>query len=98
MLKKWGFKPSINNIILILLCAAINIAGRYTAKQLFLPIWLDSVGTFLAAVMLGQVSGFNHVHDFFSQMVRFVSEDRSFILSQPNVTNYTVKEIICLST
>lgn len=57
MLKKWGFKPSVNNISLILLCTIINIAGRYTAKQLFFPIWLDSVGTFLAAVMLGPIAG-----------------------------------------
>ena len=56
-LKKWGFEPSCKNIVLILICVFINIAGRLTAEKLFLPIWLDSVGTFLSAVLLGPVAG-----------------------------------------
>ncbi|MBQ9605930.1 MAG: response regulator [Lachnospiraceae bacterium] len=57
MLKKWGFEPGIRNIILILACTIINLLGRWFAERLFLPIWLDSVGTFLSAVLLGPVAG-----------------------------------------
>lgn len=57
MLKKWGFAPNVRNIFLILLCTFINIVGRTLAKLLFLPIWLDSVGTFLSAVLLGPIAG-----------------------------------------
>ncbi|MBO4336475.1 MAG: ECF transporter S component, partial [Lachnospiraceae bacterium] len=51
------FKPSPANIMLILLGAGINIFGRYFAKALVLPVWLDSVGTFLTAVLLGPIAG-----------------------------------------
>lgn len=57
MMKKWGFTLNARNIFLILLCALINIVGRTIAKLLFLPIWLDSVGTFLAAIILGPIAG-----------------------------------------
>lgn len=57
MTGRWGFDLKVKNIIIILLCAAINLGGRWIAKLLFLPIWLDSVGTFLSAVLLGPVAG-----------------------------------------
>ena len=57
MLKKWGFEIKASNIIIILLGAALNIAGRQAAKSLMLPVWLDSVGTFMSAVLLGPLAG-----------------------------------------
>ncbi|MBR1854621.1 MAG: response regulator [Lachnospiraceae bacterium] len=56
-MKKWMFPVNAGSIALILLGTVIDIVGRTLAKLLFLPIWLDSVGTFLTAVLLGPVAG-----------------------------------------
>ena len=56
-MKKWTFQLNVGNVALILLGTAVNLLGRYAAKQLFLPIWLDSVGTFLSGVLLGPLAG-----------------------------------------
>ena len=42
---------------LILICICLNLVGREIALQLELPIWFDSVGTFVAAMELGPVPG-----------------------------------------
>ncbi|MBO4915433.1 MAG: response regulator [Oscillospiraceae bacterium] len=71
-MKKWMFELNLGNILLILFCAGINLLGGWIAERFFLPIWLDSVGTFISAVMLGPVAGalsgglMNVVADFFA--------------------------------
>ena len=54
---KWTFQVNVKNIAMIILGALINVGGYYLAAQLKLPIWLDSVGTFLNAILLGPVAG-----------------------------------------
>lgn len=56
-MNRWLFKLTIPNVLIILLGTVINLFGRWMAAKLVLPIWLDSVGTFLSAVMLGPVAG-----------------------------------------
>ena len=56
-MNKWGFKLTVQNILKILVGTVINLGGRWLAGRLTLPIWLDSVGTFLVAVILGPVAG-----------------------------------------
>lgn len=41
-------------VMIVALCAALNVFGGFTAKTLAIPIvYLDTVGTFVAAVFLG---------------------------------------------
>lgn len=56
-MNKWMFKVNAGSIALILLCTTINILGSMLAKALYLPFWFDSIGTFMAAVLLGPVAG-----------------------------------------
>ena len=56
-IKKWTFKITPGNILIILLGIGVNLLGRHAATALFLPIWLDSVGTFMTAVELGPIAG-----------------------------------------
>lgn len=56
-MKKWTFEINVGNILLILLGTVINLLGRWVANRLFLPVWLDCVGTFISAVLLGPVAG-----------------------------------------
>ena len=56
-MNKWGFKLTARNMIRILVGTVINLGGWWLANRLILPIWLDSVGTFLVAVLLGPVAG-----------------------------------------
>ena len=57
MMKKWAFRVNAGNIALILLGTALNLLGGWLAGRLFLPFWLDSVGTFISAVLLGPIAG-----------------------------------------
>ena len=56
-MKKWLFKPTAGNIALILLGTGVNLLGGWAATRLLLPIWLDSVGTFISAALLGPIAG-----------------------------------------
>ena len=56
-MKKWTFDINAGNLALILSGTCVDLLGRWIAKQLFLPIWLDSVGTFISAVLLGPLAG-----------------------------------------
>jgi energy-coupling factor transport system substrate-specific component len=41
-------------VMIVALCAALNVFGGFTAKTLAIPIvYLDTIGTFVAAVLLG---------------------------------------------
>ncbi|MGN1084965.1 MAG: two-component regulator propeller domain-containing protein, partial [Lachnospiraceae bacterium] len=45
------------SILLMLLCILINFLGKYAAASLQLPVWLDVVGTCVAAYFLGPFGG-----------------------------------------
>ncbi|MCR4674582.1 MAG: response regulator [Lachnospiraceae bacterium] len=55
--KKWMCPLNIRTFGVIAIGIGLNVLGRYIAGRLSLPIWLDSVGTFLAAVILGPFGG-----------------------------------------
>ena len=71
-MKKWTFELTLGNVALILLGMGINLLGGWAANRLFLPIWMDSIGTFLSAVLLGPFAGAlsgglaNVIADFFA--------------------------------
>jgi len=43
--------------LFVIVCILINYVGKLTAQHLQLPLWLDSVGTAMAAYVLGPVCG-----------------------------------------
>ncbi len=45
------------NLFVISVCVLLNLLGRMIALRLSLPVWLDSIGTIVAAVCLGPVGG-----------------------------------------
>ncbi len=51
------FSLNWKNILMILVCAAVNIGGRVIAKQFDLPIWFDNLGSFYVASALGPFAG-----------------------------------------
>ena len=53
-MKKWNL-PAF--CILLIACLGINYLGSVLAYELALPVWLDSIGTVLAAYMCGPVIG-----------------------------------------
>ncbi|WP_448384740.1 ECF transporter S component [Fervidobacterium sp.] len=44
-------------IVLIPVAVGINYAGKFFAEALKLPLWLDSIGTVLAAMLAGPIVG-----------------------------------------
>lgn len=50
-------KISVHKITLIALAIVINIVGSYIALGLHLPVYLDSMGTIMAAILLGPFYG-----------------------------------------
>lgn len=53
----WSFKFSTAVLALIPAAVAINYIGKLFAQTLKLPLWLDSIGTMLSAMMAGPVVG-----------------------------------------
>ncbi len=51
------FRPSIKNIVTIVVFSALNIGMFYVSNVLKLPFWLDTIGTMASAVSLGPVAG-----------------------------------------
>ncbi len=52
------FKNSpLGTILIVFFCIVINFVGKHLAVKYELPLWLDSVGTVIAAYVLGPVSG-----------------------------------------
>ena len=41
----------------IIMCIIVNFAGKFIAEKAELPLWLDSIGTVMAAYALGPVVG-----------------------------------------
>ncbi|MFR6071661.1 MAG: ECF transporter S component [Faecalitalea cylindroides] len=50
-------KNSVHKITLIALAIVINIVGSYIALGLHLPVYLDSMGTIMTAILLGPFYG-----------------------------------------
>ena len=48
---------TVNQMVLIALAACINTAGGQAALALRLPVYLDSIGTILAGILLGPIYG-----------------------------------------
>ena len=57
MIKKLLFRPSPKNILLIIIMTALNLGLYFTALDLELPFWLDTVGTMAVAMELGPLGG-----------------------------------------
>ena len=45
------------SVFLLVFSVILNLIGRFCAIKLSLPIWLDSVGTLLAAILMGATGG-----------------------------------------
>lgn len=53
----WSLKFSTAQIVLIPAAIGINYIGKMLAQFLRLPLWLDSIGTILAAILSGPIIG-----------------------------------------
>lgn len=53
----WSMKLNAATLVLIPAAVAINYIGKLFAAALKLPLWLDSIGTMLAASLAGPVAG-----------------------------------------
>lgn len=53
----WSLRLTTFMIALIPVAVAVNFVGKYVAQVLRLPLWLDSIGTVLAAILGGPVVG-----------------------------------------
>lgn len=54
---KSSWRAVLHNILIVISCTLINILGKGLADKLELPLWLDMVGTCLAAYYVGTVGG-----------------------------------------
>lgn len=50
-------KFSLKTLLLIIAAILINMLGRYICSSISLPLWLDSLGTFLVSIVVGPVAG-----------------------------------------
>ena len=55
--EKFSFQINKRSIAMIVLGVIINIMGRSIALYYHLPLFLDSIGTFLVAIVLGPIGG-----------------------------------------
>ena len=53
----WKFKLSASTMTLIPAAVGINYVAKALAEGLKLPVWLGSLGTFLASMLAGPVAG-----------------------------------------
>jgi energy-coupling factor transport system substrate-specific component len=53
----WSFRLSTASLVLIPVAVGINYIGKLIAGLLKLPLWLDSIGTVLAAMLGGPIVG-----------------------------------------
>ena len=60
----WKFKLSAATMTLIPAAVGINYVAKALAEGLKLPVWLGSLGTFLASMLAGPVANFNRVCDY----------------------------------
>lgn len=55
--EKWLFPINLRSFLIITIGCLLNFLGRSIATALGAPLWLDAVGTFFAAILLGPVAG-----------------------------------------
>jgi len=53
----WSFQISTSSLVLIPAAVGINYLGKLFAGVLKLPLWLDAIGTMLAAMLSGPIVG-----------------------------------------
>lgn len=53
----WSFQFSTSSLVLIPAAVGINYLGKLFAGVLKLPLWLDAIGTMLAAMLAGPIVG-----------------------------------------
>lgn len=53
----WSFRLSTAALVLIPVAIGINYIGKLIASLLHLPLWVDSIGTVLAAMLAGPIIG-----------------------------------------
>jgi len=53
----WSLRLSTASLVLIPVAVGINYIGKFIAGLLKLPLWLDSIGTVLAAMLGGPIVG-----------------------------------------
>jgi energy-coupling factor transport system substrate-specific component len=53
----WSLKLNTAALVLIPACVGINFLGKSFAEALHLPLWLDAIGTCLAACLAGPIAG-----------------------------------------
>ncbi|GHI01159.1 ECF transporter S component [Neobacillus kokaensis] len=53
----WSLRFSTASLVLIPVAVGINYIGKFVAGLLKLPLWLDSIGTVLAAMLGGPIVG-----------------------------------------
>ena len=57
MKKIFSTKWNAATVVLIPVCIGINFLGKLFASTLKLPLWLDSIGTFIGAILGGPIIG-----------------------------------------
>lgn len=55
--KLWSFQFNTATLVLIPAAVGINYLGKMFAEVLRLPLWLDSIGTCLVAILAGPIAG-----------------------------------------
>ena len=50
-------KNNTSKLVLISLCVGVNVIGALIAVALKLPIFLDTIGTFIVAFLFGPMAG-----------------------------------------
>jgi len=53
----WSLRLSSASLVLIPVAVGVNYIGKFIAGLLKLPLWLDSIGTVLAAILGGPIVG-----------------------------------------
>ncbi|MEQ7007061.1 ECF transporter S component [Actinopolymorpha sp. B17G11] len=72
-------------ITLVPVCAALNIVGSYIHKALNLPVYLDMIGTAIAAMVLGP---------WWGALVGVITNTGSSLLSGPTVLPFALVNVV----
>ena len=57
LMRRLVFKPTAANLLLMIVMIGVNLGGHYLADALKLPVWLDTIGTMVVAILLGAMAG-----------------------------------------
>lgn len=103
-------KISVHKITLIALAIVINIVGSYIALVLHLPIYLDSMGTIMTAILLGPFYGLfpgvlsalvtgmtSDIYAFYYMPVGIVLGVMTGFVFQKNKSNKLFVKAFCIS-